>query len=141
MERTVSANPWAPTESIKGLAQSIAKPAYPRLLTAEPALRRAVPTLIIAFLITICLGAFVQVLDQSRQKRAAAERDISALAAYLAERLDPATSGRGDRLGNIESMQFLLPDMMPSWGLVSGRHIIVVGPDRRIIARMPVKST
>ena len=78
----------AQSDSIKGLAQSIAKPAYHRLLTAEPALRRAVPTLIIAFLITICLGAFVQVLDQSRQKRKASERDLSALSDYLAERID-----------------------------------------------------
>src|SRR6201994_4835703 len=141
MARAHAASACVQSDSIKGLGTSIAKPAYQRLLIAEPALRRAVPTLIIAFLITICLGAFVQVLDQSRQKRAAAERDISALADYLAERIDRATSGRGDRLGNIERMQFLLPDMMPSWGLVSGRHIIVVGPDRRIIARMPVKST
>src|ERR1700760_1069142 len=141
MARAHAASACAQSDSIKGLGTSIAKPAYQRLLIAEPALRRAVPTLIIAFLITICLGAFVQVLDQSRQKRAAAERDISALADYLAERIDRATSGRGDRLGNIERMQVLLPDMMPSWGLVSGRHIIVVGPDRRIIARMPVKST
>ncbi|MDU6243315.1 MAG: PAS domain-containing sensor histidine kinase, partial [Bradyrhizobium sp.] len=67
------------SDSIKGLAQSIAKPAYQRLLTAEPVLRRAVPTLIIAFLVTICLGAFVQVLDQSRQKRAATKRDLTAV--------------------------------------------------------------
>ncbi len=33
----------------QGLAQSVAKPAYRRLLVAEPALRRAVPILIIAF--------------------------------------------------------------------------------------------
>src|SRR5437868_5240001 len=55
------------SDSIKGLAQSIAKPAYLRLLTAEPALRRAVPALIIAFLLTICIGAIVQVLDHRRQ--------------------------------------------------------------------------
>jgi two-component system cell cycle sensor histidine kinase PleC len=141
MARAHAANACAQSDSIKGLAQSIAKPAYTRLLTAEPTLRRAVPTLIIAFLITICLGAFVQVLDQSRQKRAAAERDLTALSDYLAERIDRATAGRGDRLGNIDRMQFLLPDMIPSWGMINGRHIIVVGPDRRIIARIPVKST
>ena len=73
MARAHAANACVQSDSIKGLAQSIAKPAYHRLLTAEPALRRAVPTLIIAFLITICLGAFVQVIDQSRQKRAADE--------------------------------------------------------------------
>jgi two-component system cell cycle sensor histidine kinase PleC len=141
MSRAHVANACAQSDSIKGLAQSIAKPAYTRLLTAEPTLRRAVPTLIIAFLITICLGAFVQVLDQSRQKRAAAERDLAALSDYLAERIDRATSGRGDRLGNIERMQLLLPDMIPSWAIVAGRHIIVIGPDRRIIARLPVKSS
>ena len=88
MARAHAANACVQSDSIKGLAQSIAKPAYHRLLIAEPALRRAVPTLIIAFLITICLGAFVQVIDQSRQKRAAMKRDISALTDLLAERLD-----------------------------------------------------
>ncbi len=75
MARAHAANACVQSDSIKGLAQSIAKPAYHRLLMAEPALRRAVPTLIIAFLITICLGAFVQVIDQNRQKRAAMKRD------------------------------------------------------------------
>jgi len=51
MARAHAANACVKSDSIKGLAQSIAKPAYHRLLIAEPALRRAVPTLIIAFLI------------------------------------------------------------------------------------------
>src|SRR3954469_10797984 len=88
MGRAHAASACVQSDSIKGLAQSIAKPAYHRLLIAEPVLRRAVPILIIAFLITICLGAFVQVLDQSRQKRASLKRDLAALADILAERLD-----------------------------------------------------
>ncbi len=140
MARAHAANACAQSDSIKGLAQSIAKPAYTRLLTAEPTLRRAVPTLIIAFLITIFLGAFVQVLDQSRQKRAAAERDLTALADYLAERIDRVASVRAERLTRIERMQFLLADLIPSWGNLAGRHIIVVGPDRQILARLPIKS-
>ena len=105
MARADAANACVQSDSIKGLAQSIAKPAYHRLLIAEPALRRAVPTLIIAFLITICLGAFVQVLDQTRQKRKASERDLAALADYVGERIDRLTSPRQDRLHNIERMQ------------------------------------
>ena len=54
MARASLASASAHPDSIKGLAQSIAKPAYRRLLTAEPLLRRAVPVLIIAFLATIC---------------------------------------------------------------------------------------
>src|SRR5581483_8198123 len=140
MTRAHAANACAQSDSIKGLAQSIAKPAYTRLLTAEPTLRRAVPTLIIAFLITICLGAFVQVLDQSRQKRAAAERDILALADYLAARLDRIASVRADRLLNIERLQAILPDFMPPWGVAAGRHVIVVAADNRILARVPVDA-
>src|SRR5687767_9757329 len=75
------------TDSIKGLAQSIAKPAYRRLLTAEPALRRAVPALIIAFLLTICIGAFVQVFDHRRQSIAEIVRGMTGSAEFLAARL------------------------------------------------------
>src|SRR5579871_6857931 len=56
------------TDSVRGLAQAIAKPAYRRLLSAEPALRRAVPLLIITFLVTMAVGTAVQVLDQRRQR-------------------------------------------------------------------------
>src|SRR3954467_3158237 len=141
MARAHAANALVQSDSIKGLAQSIAKPAYHRLLTAEPALRRAVPTLIIAFLITICLGAFVQVIDQSRQKRAAMKRDLSALTDLLAERLDRLGSIRQDRAANIERLQSLLPDLIPAWGVASGRHIIITGADHRILARVPVEGS
>ncbi|MET4148637.1 two-component system cell cycle sensor histidine kinase PleC [Bradyrhizobium sp. RT9b] len=140
MSRADAANVRVQSDSIKGLAQSIAKPAYHRLLIAEPALRRAVPTLIIAFLVTICLGAFVQVVDQTRQKRQVLRHDISALADLLAERIDRLTSSRQERLKNIENLPTLLPDLIPSWGTASGRHVAVTsaGVDRRILARIPI---
>ena len=141
MARAHAASACVQSDSIKGLAQSIAKPAYHRLLIAEPALRRAVPTLIIAFLITICLGAFVQVVDQNRQKRAAGKRDLAALADLLSERIDRLASARQTRLANLEHLATLLPDLIPPWGFAAGRHVIVTGGvDRRILARVPVES-
>src|SRR5205085_2811338 len=47
MARAHAASACVQSDSFKGLAQSIAKPAYHRLLIAEPALRRVVPTLIV----------------------------------------------------------------------------------------------
>src|SRR3954449_8389606 len=140
MARAHAASPCVQSDSIKGLAQSIAKPAYHRLLIAEPALRRAVPTLIIAFLITICIGAFVQVIDQTRQKRAAMKRDVSALADLLAERLDHIGTIRPDRAASLERLQKLLPEFIPSWGLAGGRHVLVTGADGRILARVPLDA-
>src|SRR4051794_17791883 len=140
MARAHAASACVQSDSIKGLAQSIAKPAYHRALIAEPALRRAVPTLIIAFLITICIGAFVQVIDQSRQKRASMKRDLSALADLLAERLDRIGTIRPDRATSVERLQKLLPDFIPSWGLAGGRHVLVTGADGRILARVPLDA-
>src|SRR2546421_3615415 len=97
MARAEPASASARSDSIRGLAQSIANPAYRRLLTAEPALRRAVPALIIAFLLTIGVGAVVQVLDHHRQAIAEATHDIDNVAAFLSERLDRlAGGGQGD---------------------------------------------
>jgi two-component system cell cycle sensor histidine kinase PleC len=140
MARAHAASACVQSDSIKGLAQSIAKPAYHRLLVAEPALRRAVPTLIIAFLITICLGAFVQVVDHSRQKRASIKRDLAAIADLLAERLDRIASARQDRPATFERLQLLLPGLIPSWAIAAGRHVIITGADRRILARIPVEA-
>jgi two-component system cell cycle sensor histidine kinase PleC len=140
MARAHAASACVQSDSIKGLAQSIAKPAYHRLLTAEPALRRAVPTLIIAFLITICLGAFVQVVDQNRQKRVAINRDLAAVADLLAERLDHIASIRQDRLTAIGHLQSILPGLIPSWGNAVGRHVIVTGADQRVLGRVPVEG-
>src|SRR6478752_3038734 len=138
MARAHAANACVQSDSIKGLAQSIAKPAYHRLLIAEPALRRAVPTLIIAFLITIFFGAFVQVVDQSRQKQASMKRDLAALADLLAERLERNGTIRQDRSAAVERLQSLLPSLIPSWGIAGGRHVIVLGADQSILARVPI---
>ena len=88
MARAEAASASTRSDSIKGLAQSIAKPAYRRLLIAEPALRRAVPALIIAFLLTIGVGAVVQVLDHRRQVMIEAISELETMADFVAERLE-----------------------------------------------------
>ena len=88
MARAETASASLRSDSIKGLAQSIANPAYRRLLTAEPVLRRAVPVLIVAFMLTICIGAAVQVLEHRRQVILDSIRTSEALADHLATALD-----------------------------------------------------
>src|SRR5215813_2948453 len=126
MARAEAASASVRSDSIKGLAQSIAKPAYRRLLTAEPALRRAVPALIIAFLLTICVGAFVQVLDHRRQAIIEILTQMEAGADVLAERIDRA---RGDR-GNFDSrIQGELDRLTPHWMRSPDRYLLVTNAD------------
>ncbi len=135
MARAHAVDACVQSDSIKGLAQSIAKPAYHRLLTAEPVLRRAVPILIIAFLATICIGAFVQVLDQKRQQNAFTRRDIVALADLLADRLDHLGAPQRP-----ERLQALLPTLLPQWGAMRGRQILLVDSDGQLLARSPINA-
>jgi two-component system, cell cycle sensor histidine kinase PleC len=126
MARANVASASAHSDSIKGLAQSIAKPAYRRLLTAEPLLRRAVPVLILAFLITICVGAAVQVLDQRRQAIANNGIQLAAAADLTAAQLQAAPrDGRP---------QDLLARALPAWAPSAGRQFLLTDADGAIIA-------
>ncbi len=131
MARAETASASIRSDSIKGLAQSIAKPAYRRLLTAEPALRRAVPALIIAFLLTICVGAFVQVLDHRRQVIGELFKQLEAGADVLAERIDRARGGRTDFDSRLQAE---LDALTPAWLRSPGRSLLVTNGDGVIIA-------
>ena len=132
MARAEVASASVNSDSIKGLAQSIAKPAYRRLLTAEPALRRAVPALIIAFLLTICVGAIVQVVDHRRQAIGDLVKQIEGTADFLADRLDRLEHSKGDK--SDRRLQTELERMIPSWARAAGRQVLVANGDGVIIA-------
>ena len=133
MARAEAASASARADSIKGLAQSIANPAYRRLLTAEPALRRAVPALIIAFLLTIGVGAVVQVLDHHRQAIAEAIHDIDNVADFVSERFDRlASAEKGDT-----TRRDLLERALSTRATAFGRRILLSNADGIITATAP----
>jgi two-component system, cell cycle sensor histidine kinase PleC len=121
-------------DSIKGLARSIAKPAYRRLVSAEPVLRRAVPVLIVAFLLLICVGATVQVIEYRRQVDAEAKRTIEALADQLAIALDrPNNNGNPNPPRAFES----LPHELPEWAAGGRRRVLITDSEGAIIDSIP----
>jgi two-component system cell cycle sensor histidine kinase PleC len=138
MARAETASASLRSDSIKGLAQSIAKPAYRRLLTAEPLLRRTVPVLIVAFMLTICIGAAVQVLEHRRQVIFDSVRTVEALADHLAVALDRASrDGKPMLPRNSEA----LARALPAWAAGGGRSILVADVDGNIIASVPSEPT
>jgi two-component system cell cycle sensor histidine kinase PleC len=88
MARAESASASAHSDSIKGLAQAVARPAYRRLLTAEPFLRRAVPVLIVAFLVTLGIAAVVDIRERLRQAIAKSADELDLAATVMAERME-----------------------------------------------------
>src|SRR5437868_2452317 len=92
MARAESASASAHSDSIKGLAQAVARPAYRRLLTAEPFLRRAVPVLIVAFLMTLGVAAVVDIRERLRQAIAKSAEELDLIATVMAERIERMAS-------------------------------------------------
>jgi len=138
MARAGVASASAHPDSIKGLAQSIANPAYRRLLNAEPLLRRAVPVLIIAFLATICVGALVQVLDHRRQTLSNDAVSLEAVADLAAERLHQPLKQPADAR---EKPQQVLSRVLPSWAMAAGRRFILTNADGAVIAATPASDS
>jgi len=134
MARADAASASSRSDSIQGLAKSIAKPAYRRLLSAEPLLRRAVPVLIVAFLITISIGAAVQVLEQRRQVIVDARQSIEALADQLAAALD---QGAKDARANAARSFATLEHAVPAWAAGAERAILVADAGGAIVATIP----
>ena len=134
MARADTASASLRSDSIQGLAKSIAKPAYRRLLSAEPLLRRAVPVLIIAFLITICVGAAVQVLEQRRQVIVEARQAIEALADELAIELDHPAK---DMKANSGRTSAAIEHALPAWAADGDRSVLVADSDGTIVASVP----
>jgi two-component system cell cycle sensor histidine kinase PleC len=138
MARAGAASASAHPDSIKGLAQSIAKPAYRRLLTAEPLLRRAVPVLIIAFLATICVGAVVQALDHRRQTLDDMVISLDAVADLAAERLQQPLKNPADA---VERPQEMLARALPPWATGAGRRFILTNAEGVVAAATPGSDT
>jgi two-component system cell cycle sensor histidine kinase PleC len=134
MARAELASASLRSDSIKGLAQSIAKPAYRRLLTAEPLLRRAVPVLIVAFMLTICIGAAVQVLDHRRQAVFDATQAIEALADHLVAHVDrPARDSQSRAMRTSE----IIEKALPAWAAGAGRSVLIADASGTIVAAAP----
>jgi two-component system cell cycle sensor histidine kinase PleC len=138
MARADAASASVHPDSIKGLAQSIAKPAYRRLLMAEPLLRRIVPILIIAFLATIVVGAVVQLLDQRRQTLSDMMLSLDAVADLAAERLQQPMPHPHDVL---ERPQQVLSRVLPLWATATGRRFLLTNVHGLIIAATPAGET
>jgi len=134
MARADTASASLRSDSIKGLAESIANPAYRRLLSAEPLLRRAVPVLIIAFMVTVCIGAAVQVLEHRRQAVFEAKQSVAALADHFAAVFERrGRDGRSPWPRTSDALAASLPD----WAAGGGRRVLVSDADGNIVASLP----
>lgn len=131
MARANAASVGARDHAIRGLARSIARPAYQRLLDAEPVLRRIVPALIVTFLMVIGIGAVVQVHSHRLAVIDGAKDDLALLALATAD-------GVAARVGNAPARApAALTESLPPRATDNGRRVFVTDPQGRVVAAAP----
>ncbi len=120
MARAYAANASLHDRAVRGLARSLSRPAYQRLLEAEPLLRRAVPILIVLFLLVVMTAASLQILNTRQQAASDAQETLSLITGMAADTLarHPAKL-LGTETGDI------LRKSLPPQALVRGRQFFV----------------
>ncbi|MFG1221445.1 sensor histidine kinase [Xanthobacter wiegelii] len=131
MARANAASVGARDQAMRGLARSIARPAYQRLLDAEPVLRRIVPALIVTFLGVIGVGAVVQVHAHRVAELNNAKDDIALLALATADAL---TLHAGNALAKVPGA---LTESLPPRATEGGRRVFVTDGQGHVIAAAP----
>ena len=115
-------------------ASLIGGPAYSKLLSGEPILRRSVPVLMFVFLFTLGLGRASQLIDRRFEVIANAQDEISLIATALSAAL------AGTDATSPEAVQSTLADRLPPRATRNMRHIFITGKDGKVLAQAPLQS-
>jgi two-component system cell cycle sensor histidine kinase PleC len=121
------------SSKVQGLAKTLACPSYQRLLGAEPVLRRAVPVLIVAFLLTLAIAGYVQTREARERTIAMTGAKLDTVVSLLEARL---------RLPGAEPRQVLDRAPPPAPGAVfaiaakNGSVLATFPPDSEVAERL-----
>jgi len=122
--------------AISGHARLLARPAYQKLLAAEPFLRRLIPVLIIIFLSIVGLARFVELYQLKLDREREARDMITMIASVLTSTLDTPSIAEATVLPR-NTLLNTLADALPPGATGDGRRIFVTDPDGVVVATAP----
>ena len=122
--------------AISGHARLLARPAYQKLLAAEPFLRRLIPVLIIIFLSIVGLARFVELYQLKLDRERDARNMITMIASVLANTLDTAPGGGTEAPSRYDLLN-RLDNALPPGASNDGRRILITDPNGIVIATAP----
>ncbi|WP_425532004.1 PAS domain-containing sensor histidine kinase [Ancylobacter koreensis] len=127
MARANAAGASVRVQAMRGLARSVARPAYQRLVDAEPFMRKAVPALIIAFIASVAIAAVVQIRAYRADAIANAKDELALFAAAIA-------SETGRHAPGTTAPDALLRDSLPPRAAEAGRRYGLIDAGGRVLA-------
>ncbi len=121
--------------AISGHAKLLAHPAYEKLLSAEPLLRRLIPILIVIFLLIVGAARFVELYQHKAEREYDARETMGLIAAVLSSALDKAHPGEAS--ADTDAIRATLSATLPPSATGNGRRIYVTDHDGLIVATAP----
>ncbi|MFK8252204.1 PAS domain-containing sensor histidine kinase [Ancylobacter terrae] len=127
MARANAAGASVRVQAMRGMARSVARPAYQRLVEAEPFLRRAVPALIVTFIIIVAGAAAVQTRGYREETLADARDQLTLFAMAVAAELGQVSAGG-------EPAEAALRRSLPPHATEDGRRFALLDGSGRVVA-------
>ncbi len=134
MARANAASASVRVQAMRGLARSVARPAYQRLVDAEPFMRKAVPALIIAFIAIVAIAAIVQIRAYRTEAISDAKDKLALFAAAIASEL--RQNGAGTTVPDA-----LLAASLPSRATEDARRYGLVDSAGKVLATHDAATT
>ncbi|KAB0540033.1 two-component system cell cycle sensor histidine kinase PleC [Pseudochrobactrum saccharolyticum] len=123
---------------LSGYVYLLSGPAYRKLLSLEPLLRRVVPVLIIAFLIILAGARMLSLLNQRDEIESDARHQMALTAAHVASKLQKQIESvpPADSDGDYSSIQNLLVELR-SQGLINADlELAILDENSKIVAAL-----
>jgi two-component system, cell cycle sensor histidine kinase PleC len=122
--------------AISGHARLLARPAYRKLVAAEPRLRRLIPILIIVFLSIVGLARFVELYEFKHDRESNARDMITMTASVLASTLDGAPGAQTTSLSR-DTLLNIIANALPPGAMGDGRRVLVTDREGVVVATAP----
>ena len=123
--------------TLKGHAGLLARPAYQRLLQAEPLFRRSIPILITIFIVVVGVAHVSNLMDRRDETERSARDALSLLAESLENALEQASGRVREANGQPSQLRTILRESLPPSATDGGRVILLTDPAGAIKASAP----
>ncbi|MBB4305061.1 two-component system cell cycle sensor histidine kinase PleC [Rhodobium orientis] len=123
---------------LRGHVKLLARPAYSRLLKAEPYIRRSIPVLIIVFVVTLALVRATSLISDRVEIKAEAEDELSLIATALSSQLN-LSEPKLPEAGFQTALRAALADSLPPGATSDQRMILVADANGAVAASAPTR--
>ncbi|MEM8796557.1 MAG: ATP-binding protein [Pseudomonadota bacterium] len=126
-------------KTVGGYAAILARPAYQRLVSAEPWFKRLIPVLVITFLALVGFARTIQFQEYRADTLEAAQERLALTAQFITQQFDHVDPALDETLLR-EHLTAALAEHLPTGATRDGKKLFVIRDDGLIYADAPIST-